>query len=144
MATFFAYFCCLFFYRGKYKSCRNILVALHFLLKYHSVRLRPATTIHTYTSPEPSAKKAELCLFKLTIFNIYRPPTSSMSNNFPRFLKSFTASCILLLYTAPHAFLITGDLNLHVDDPLNSQAIAFLSLTLFSFCLSCLLLILQY
>ena len=71
--------------------------------------------------------------FKITktliiIFNIYRsPPLSSHSQPFSTFLNQF-ASFLSSASTTPHDFIIAGDLNIHVDDPHDSQFIQFQNL----------------
>ena len=53
---------------------------------------------------------------------IYRPPSSSTSV----FMQEFT-SLIESLISSPSEFVITGDFNLHVDDPASPPAASFLS-----------------
>jgi len=64
----------------------------------------------------------------LTIFNVYRPQRPPKLEN-PKsvFLQEFT-SLLSITATLPHDFLITGDFNIHVDDPSDSFASEFLML----------------
>ena len=62
---------------------------------------------------------------KLTVLNIYRPPdTSRGSQPFATFLSE-VQSTISEFATVPHHFVITGDFNIHVDDPSDSHARQF-------------------
>ena len=82
--------------------------------------------ISAYTSFEASAITLKLRSSKLTVFNVYRPPVSSnYAKPFSTFLDEFY-SFLCSAATTPHEFLITGDFNIHVDDPSDPQAIAFL------------------
>jgi hypothetical protein len=68
---------------------------------------------------EASAITLILPKSKLTVFNIYRPPPSSIKAvPFSQFITDFQTH-ISHAATISHGFLITGDLNLHVDDPEN-------------------------
>ena len=81
-----------------------------------------------YTSFEASAITLKLRSSKLTVFNVYRPPVSSnYAKPFFTFLEEFY-SFLCSDATKPHEFLITGGFNIHVDDPSDPQAIAFLSM----------------
>jgi len=64
----------------------------------------------------------------LTIFNVYRPPKSSPYSSPPAvFLQEFT-TLLSIAATTPHEFILTGDFNIHVDDPSDSFACEFLTL----------------
>ena len=67
---------------------------------------------------------------KLTVFNVYRPPPASTKSRksvpFSLFLAELD-TLLSLAATTPHEFLITGDFNLHLDDPSDSQVKQFLS-----------------
>src|SRR6218665_544200 len=64
----------------------------------------------------------------LTIFNVYRPPESSPFSSTPAvFLQEFT-TLLSIAATTPHEFILTGDFNIHVDDPSDSFACEFLTL----------------
>jgi len=60
----------------------------------------------------------------LTIFNVYRPPRATtktrMAMPFSLFLREFN-TFISFAATTSHEFLITGDFNLHLDHPDDSQ-----------------------
>ena len=66
----------------------------------------------------------ELRNSKLTVFNVYRPPPTNTkyrkSVPFSLFLAELD-TLLSLAATTPHEFLITGDFNLHLDDPTDSQ-----------------------
>ena len=108
------------------KSSQNVGGGTAFLVK--TPFNQAPSTIHSYCSFEASAITLKLRSSKLTVFNLYRPPISSnYAKPFSTFLDEFH-SFLCSAATTPHEFLITGDFNIHVDDPLDSQAIAFLSL----------------
>jgi exonuclease III len=91
------------------------------------------------SSPEVTFKSFEMSIVtlklphsKLSLFNIYRPPSSSSvksrdSTSFSQFLDDFQ-TLISFISTSPHDFLITGDFNIHVDDLTDSNALQFISL----------------
>jgi hypothetical protein len=85
----------------------------------------------TFTSFELSTLAIKLPRKNLALYNIYRPPQSTaksrLSSSFCQFLEDFR-NLISIVSTSPYAFVITGDLNIHVDDPFDSNAIQFLSL----------------
>ena len=69
---------------------------------------------------------------KLTVFNIYRPPPSSSTKcrshvSFSTFLTEFH-EFLSTVCTTPHNFIITGDFNIHLDNPSNSDTQGFLCL----------------
>ena len=86
-----------------------------------------------FKSFEMSSLTLKLRTSKLTVFNVYRPPPAntksrksvpfSLSLSFLAELDTFLS----LASTTPHEFLITGDVNLHLDDPSDSQVKQFLS-----------------
>ena len=81
-----------------------------------------------FKSFEASAITIKLPKSKLTVFNIYHPPPSSVKAvPFSQFISDFQ-TLISHAATTSHGFLITGDFNLHVDDPQNSNAKQFLTL----------------
>jgi hypothetical protein len=64
----------------------------------------------------------------ISFFNIYHPPvSSSYTASFSSFLSDFS-SFLTSVTTTPHEFLITGDFNVHVNDPSNPSALQFLDL----------------
>ena len=66
--------------------------------------------------------------FKISVFNVYRPPSvSHYSKPNSVFLDEFN-SFLLLSATTPHEFIITGDFNIHVDNCTNHFTSQFLSL----------------
>jgi len=66
----------------------------------------------------------------LNVFNVYRPPPDTTktrkSVSFSDFLSDLD-TLLSLAATIPHEFLITGDFNLHLDNPYDSQVKQFLS-----------------
>jgi hypothetical protein len=88
------------------------------------------TPTFTFKSFEVTTITLKLPRSKLTICNIYRPPpTSAVSRNkstFSQFLEDF--QCLVsTVATLPHEFIITGDFNIHVDNPTDSYTQQFLS-----------------
>src|SRR6218665_1133688 len=66
--------------------------------------------------------------FASTVFNIYRPPTSSnYSQKSSVFLDEF-ASLLSLAVTTPNEFVLVGDFNVHVDTPSYTFPSSFLNL----------------
>jgi len=67
----------------------------------------------------------------LAVYNIYRPPQSNTkSRHFvssSQFLEDFQ-TFISFVSKSPHEFLITGDLNIHLDDLTESNALQCISL----------------
>ena len=83
---------------------------------------------YTHSSFEAVAVTVKLSGTKLTALNVYRPPdTSRTSKPFAIFLSEFQ-SILAAFATLPHHFVITGDFNIHVDDPSNSHTKQFSSL----------------
>jgi len=65
---------------------------------------------------------------KISVFNIYRPPSSStFSKPFSVFLDEFN-SFLSFAATTPHEFIITGDFNIHLDNHSDHATCQFLSL----------------
>ena len=96
-----------------------------FLVKESATILN--STAHSYSSFEYSSITLKITKTLLTIFNIYRPPpSSSHSQPFSTFLNQFS-SFLSSAATTLHDFIIAGDFNIHVDDPLDSQSIQFSS-----------------
>jgi exonuclease III len=85
----------------------------------------------TFKSFEMSTVTLKLPHSKLSLFNIYRPPSSFAksrdSASFSQFLDDFQ-TLISSISTLSHDFLITGDFNIHVDDLTDSSALQFISL----------------
>jgi hypothetical protein len=93
----------------------------------HTLLSSPSPTFNSF---EMSTVTLKLLHSKLTVFNIYRPPPSSAKSrdkaSFSQFLNDFQ-NLLSIVCTVPHEFLITGDFNIHVDDPDSSEAKQFLS-----------------
>lgn len=112
-------------------SCTSSVVGggTAFLIRDPCTLLSSPTTI--FKSFEMSTVTLKLAQSKLTLFNIYRPPSSTAKSrdtaSFSQFLEDFQ-TLISVASTTPHEFLITGDFNIHVDDPTDSNAIQFLTL----------------
>ena len=65
---------------------------------------------------------------KLSVFSIYRPLSSSTySKPFSVFLDHFS-SFLSFAATTPHKFIITGDFNIHLDNPADALTSQILSL----------------
>ena len=70
-----------------------------------------------YPHFEASSVTLKLPQAKISVFNIYRPPSSSaysVSDN--TFLHDFN-EFLSFAATTPHEFIITGDFNIHLDNP---------------------------
>ena len=90
-----------------------------------SIILNPS---HNYTAFECSSVTLKLHSSTLTVFDIYRPPTSSKySQPISVFLDQFQ-TFLSSAATTPHEFIITGDINIHLDDPLDSSSQQFTDL----------------
>ena len=62
------------------------------------------------------------------LVNLYQPPPPSpYSQSFTTFIDPLS-SFLTHLSTTPHEFILTGDFNIHLDDPTDQQSIFFLSL----------------
>jgi exonuclease III len=78
-----------------------------------------------FSSFEAISVSVKLPTTSLSLLNVYRPPdTSKHCQPFSIFLSDFF-SLLTSFATTPHPFLITGDFNIHVDNPSDSHAIAF-------------------
>ncbi len=104
----------------------NIGGGLAFLVKEPSTyNPIPSETFQTF---ENLAITLQTHSGKLTIFNVYRPPTSSKhTGTFSKFLSDFD-SFLSSVVTIPHKYLITGDFNIPMNKQDNSDTVAFLSL----------------
>src|SRR5688572_30129279 len=85
---------------------------------------------HSFRSFECSSTTLRLASDLLTVFNIFRPPTSSAYSSKPSvFLDEFGSLLSLAATTpSPNEFLLTGDFNIHVDNPSDSLGSDFLNL----------------
>ena len=85
-------------------------------------------TSHTeFSSFESSSVTLKLPHSKISVFNIYRPPSSStFSKPFSVFLDEFN-SFLSFAATTPHEFIITGDFNIHLDNHSDHATSQFLS-----------------
>jgi len=97
-----------------------------FLVREPAVVLN--SSCHTFRSFECSSTTLRLASNLLTIFNIYRPPTSSAYSSKPSVFLDEFGSLLSLAATTPNEFLLTGDFNIHVDNPSDSLASDFLNL----------------
>ena len=88
------------------------------------------TSVPDFSSFESSSVTLQLSHSKLSVFNIYRPPSSlTHSKPFSVFLDDFS-SFLSSAATTPHEFIITGDFNIYLDnhaDTLTSQFLSLLS-----------------
>ena len=83
---------------------------------------------HNYNAFECSSVTLKLPSSTLTVFNIYRPPSSSnYSQPISVFLDEFQ-TFLSSAATTPHEFIITGDFNTHLDDHVDSSAQQFTNL----------------
>ena len=86
------------------------------------------TSLSQFISFESSSVTLKLPDFVLSVFNIYRTPLSSRSSKpLSVFLDEFN-SFLSTTATTPHEFLITGDFNIHLDNPTDYYTSQFLSL----------------
>ena len=99
-----------------------------FLVREPAIFLSSPT--QTFKSFEMSSVTLKLLRSKLTVFNVYRPPPATTKTRkpvpFPHFLTDLH-SFLSFAATTPHEFLITGDFNLHLDNPNDSQVKQFLT-----------------
>src|SRR6218665_2398436 len=77
---------------------------------------------HTFKFFECSTT-LELASDILTVFNIYRPPTSSNYSQKPTVFLDEFASLPSFTATTPKEFVFVGDFNVHVDTPSVTPAI---------------------
>ena len=83
---------------------------------------------HSFRSFECSSITLRLASDILTVFNIYRPPSSSAYSSKPSVFLDEFGSFLSLAATTPNDFLLTGDFNIHVDNPSDNLASDFLNL----------------
>src|SRR6218665_406512 len=83
---------------------------------------------HTFKSFECSSITLQLASDILTVFNIYRPPTSSNYSQKPSVFLDEFVSLLSLAATTPNEFVLVGDFNFHVDTPSDTFASSFLNL----------------
>lgn len=101
---------------------------LAFLIKEPYTPLSGPSHMHTFSTFETLSLTISTSTGKLTIFNIYRPPTSSKhTGTFSMFMSQFE-SFLSSIAPTPHNILITGDFNIHVNDLSNQNTTAFLTL----------------
>jgi len=82
---------------------------------------------YNFTSFEAFSVTLKLQSSTLSIFNIYRPQSSSTSCSFATFIEEFQ-TFLSTAATTPHEFVITGDFNIHVDNQHDNNATQFLTL----------------
>ena len=90
-----------------------------------------SSSTHQFYSFEVSSVTLKLPQAKIYVFNIYRTPSSSaysVSDN--TFLHDFN-EFLSFAATTPHEFIITGDFNIHLDNPTDHLTSQFLSLLSF-------------
>jgi len=83
---------------------------------------------HTFKSFECSSITIQLASDILTVFNIYRPPTSSNYSQKPSVFLDEFGSLLSLAATTPNEFVLVGDFNVHVDTPSDTLSSSFLNL----------------
>ena len=87
-----------------------------------SIILNPS---YNYKSFESSSVKLNLPSSTITVFNIYRPPSSSKySQPISVFLDEFQ-TFLSSAATTPHEFILTGNFNIHPVDQLDSSSQQF-------------------
>ena len=85
------------------------------------------TSVSDLSSFESSSVTLQLSHSKLSLFNIYRLPSSfTYSKPFSVFLDDFS-SFLSFAATTPHKFIITSDFNIHLDNPADTLTSQFLS-----------------
>ena len=95
------------------------------ILDSSSIILNPS---HNYKASECSSVTLKLPSSTLTVFNIFRPPSSSKySQPISVFLDEFQ-TFLSSAATTPQEFIITGDFNIHLDDHLDSSSQQFTDL----------------
>ena len=104
---------------------------------FHNSSTLLSSSSNTYKSFEMSSITLKTLKSKLTVFNIYRnhyiPSNRSTTSAtistrtipFSDFINDFN-SFISLAASTPHHFLITGDFNIHIDDPSDPNTKQFL------------------
>ena len=98
---------------------------LGFLVKDHYTVL--SLTPCCYDSFECLSITVKLHSGNITIYSVYRPPsTSSYATTFSKFLNDFE-SFLTVAAVSPHNFLITGDFNIHVDKSTDANRTKFYS-----------------
>jgi len=86
------------------------------------------TSLTEFSSFESSAVTLKLPHSKISVFNIYRPTSSStFSKPFSVFLDKFNYF-LSFAATTPHEFIITGDFNIHLGNLSDHTTSQFLSL----------------
>src|SRR6218665_727039 len=83
---------------------------------------------HTFKSFECSSITLQLASDILTVFDIYRPPTSSDYSQKPSVFLDEFGSLLSLAATTPNEFVLVGDFNVHVDTPSDTLPSSFLNL----------------
>jgi hypothetical protein len=103
--------------------------AFLFLIREPCTLLSSPTT--TFKSFEMSTVTLKLPDSKLTLFNVYRPPSSPVKSrdvaSFSHFLEDYQI-VISSISTTHFDFLITCEFNIHVDDLTDSNVLNFVSL----------------
>jgi hypothetical protein len=70
----------------------------------------------------------KLSYSKLIVFNVCRPPSSTAESRDAASFSQFIEDCQTLIYIYNTSWLlITGDINMNVDDPTDSNALKFIS-----------------
>ena len=134
---------------SRLKTLLRELSAPHLVIPSKTTRVQaePVEASHSFTNPLyrlsklPLAKKTSFQFAEYTIFSdlrsgadkikllvIYRPPYSTAHRvTVATFLDEF-ANYLEPIILSPEPLVIAGDMNIHVDDPVDSDAIKFLDL----------------
>ena len=87
-----------------------------------------STSVPDFSSFESYSVTLQLSHTKISVINIYRSPSSSTHTKaFFVFLDDFSYF-LSFAATAAHEFIITGDFNIHLDNPADTLTSQFLSL----------------
>jgi len=86
------------------------------------------TSVPNFSSFESSAITLQLPHSEISVFNIYRTPSSStFSKPYSVFFEDFNPF-LSIAATTPHEFIIAGNFNIHLDNPTGHFTSQFLSL----------------
>jgi len=85
------------------------------------------TCLPDFSSFKSSSITLQLSRFKISVYDIYHPPSSSPLSKRNYFFDNFN-SFLSFAANTPHEFMITGDFNIHLDSPTDHLTSQFLSL----------------
>ena len=106
-----------------------------FLIREPFIQL--PTSRPDFLSFESSSITLHLSRSKQSVFNIYHPPSSStLSKPFSVFLEDLN-SFLSFAATTPHEFIITGDFNIHLDNPTDQSYVFWINVKNCCFITTC-------